>query len=150
MRGPVQPPRVSHMNRISLPGPLREELATIAIDGYPYETCGVLVGACAGGEVRIERVFQARNLNTERARDRYVLDPDDLMSADLAAREAGLEIVGFWHTHPDHPARPSETDREAAWDGYSYVILSVSGAGVEDLRSWRLNGEGFVEEQVEA
>ena len=146
----VQPPRVFHMNRISLPGSLREELATIAIDGYPYETCGVLVGAFADGEVRIEKVFQARNLNTERARDRYVLDPDDLMSADLAAREEGLEIVGFWHTHPDHPARPSETDREAAWDGYSYVILSVSGARVEDLRSWRLNGEGFVEEQVEA
>ena len=136
------------MNRINLPGPLREELATIAANGYPYETCGVLVGACAEGEARIERVFEARNLNTERARDRYVLDPDDLMSADMAARESGLEIVGFWHTHPDHPARPSETDREAAWDGYSYVILSVSGEGVEDLRSWRLNGAGFVEEKV--
>ena len=138
------------MNRISLPAPLRDELATMAIDGYPCETCGVLVGACAGGEVRIEKVFQARNLNTERARDRYELDPDDLMSADLAAREAGLEIVGFWHTHPDHPACPSETDRRAAWDGYSYIILSVSAARVEDLRSWRLNGEGFVEERVEA
>ncbi|MDE0128316.1 MAG: M67 family metallopeptidase [Gammaproteobacteria bacterium] len=122
----------------------------MAVDGYPYETCGVLVGACADDGVRVEKVFQARNLNTERARDRYVLDPDDLMSADLAAREAGLEIVGFWHTHPDHPARPSETDREAAWDGYSYIILSVSGSRVEDLRSWRLNGEGFVEEQVAA
>ncbi|MDE0414682.1 MAG: M67 family metallopeptidase [Gammaproteobacteria bacterium] len=138
------------MNRISLPAPMREELAAIAVDGYPYETCGVLVGACADDGVRVEKVFQARNLNTERARDRYVLDPDDLMSADLAAREAGLEIVGFWHTHPDHPARPSETDREAAWDGYSYIILSVSGSRVEDLRSWRLNGEGFVEEQVAA
>ncbi|MCY3604542.1 MAG: M67 family metallopeptidase [Gammaproteobacteria bacterium] len=138
------------MNRISLPAPLREELATIAVDGYPYETCGVLVGARAGGKVRIEKVSQARNLNTERAHDRYVLDPDDLISADLAAREAGLEVVGFWHTHPDHPAHPSETDREAAWDGYSYVILSVSGKRVEDLRSWRLNGEGFVEERVEA
>ena len=131
-------------------GPLREELATIAVNGYPYETCGVLVGACADGEVRVERVFEARNLNTERAHDRYVLAPDDLMSADLAARKAGLEIVGFWHTHPDHPACPSETDREAAWDGYSYLILSISGAGVEGLRSWRLNGEGFVEERVEA
>lgn len=150
MPDPIQPPRVSPMNRISLPAPLRDELATIAVDGYPYETCGVLVGACAADEVRVEKVFQARNLNTERARDRYVLDPDDLMSADLAAREAGLEIVGFWHTHPDHPALPSETDREAAWDGYSYVILSVSGARVEDLRSWRLNGEGFAEEQVAA
>ncbi len=148
MRHPTQLPCVYPMNRISLPGPLREELAAIAVNGYPYETCGILVGAGANGQVRVERVFEARNLNTERARDRYVLDPDDMMTADLAAREAGLEIVGFWHTHPDHPARPSETDREAAWDGYSYVILSVSGEGMEDLRSWRLNGKGFVEERV--
>ena len=138
------------MNTINLPAPLRDELEKIAVNGYPNETCGVLVGASTDGRVRVERVFQARNLNTERARDRYVLDPDDLMTADEAAREAGLDIVGFWHTHPDHPALPSETDREAAWDGYSYVILSVSGARVEDLRSWRLNGAGFVEEQVAA
>ena len=138
------------MKRISLPGPLRERLATIAVNGYPHETCGVLVGACADGEVRVDEVFEARNLNTERVHDRYLLDPDDLMSADTAAREAGLEIVGFWHTHPDHPARPSDTDREAAWDSYSYLILSISRTGVEDLRSWRLNGEGFVEEQVAA
>lgn len=138
------------MNSIRLPGPLRKELAAMAVDGYPCEACGVLVGGQANGEVRVEQVFQARNLNTERAHDRYVLDPDDLMSADLAAREANLEIVGFWHTHPDHPARPSETDREAAWEGYSYVILSVSRAGVEDLRSWRLNGAGFAEEEVAA
>lgn len=138
------------MNSITLPGPLRKELAAMALKGYPYETCGVLVGGQANGEARVEQVFEARNLNTERARDRYVLDPDDLMSADLAARQAGLDIVGFWHTHPDHPARPSETDRECAWDGYSYVILSVSRARVEDLRSWRLNGEGFVEEKVAA
>lgn len=122
----------------------------MALEGYPCETCGVLVGGQTNGEVRVEQVFQARNLNTERARDRYVLDPDGLMSADLAAREAGLDIVGFWHTHPDHPARPSETDREAAWEGYSYIILSVSRARVEDLRSWRLNGGGFVEEKVAA
>ena len=147
---PIPPPRDPQMNRISLPRPLRDELAAIAVNGYPKETCGVLVGALAGDEVRVEQVFEARNLNTERARDRYLMDPDGLMAADMAAREAGLEIVGFWHTHPDHPARPSETDREAAWDGYSYVILSVSGARVEDLRSWRLNGAGFVEEQVAA
>lgn len=136
------------MNSVLIPRQLRGEMATMAVNGYPHETCGVLAGTCAGGEVRVERVFQARNLNVERARDRYELAPHDLMSADQSAREAGLEIVGFWHTHPDRPARPSETDREAAWNEYSYVILSVSDARVEDLRSWRLNGGGFVEERV--
>ena len=136
------------MNTIRIPEPLRGELETLARDGYPYEACGVLVGAAAAREVRVQRVVPARNLNEERARDRYLMDPEAVMQADQAAREAGLDIVGFWHTHPDHPALPSETDRKAAWEGYSYVIVSVSGGKVEDLRSWRLNGAGFVEERV--
>ncbi len=136
------------MNTLHLPDLLRLKLETMARNGYPNESCGVLVGACGNGEVRVERVFQARNLNTERARDRYRMDPGGILSADQSAREAGLEIVGFWHTHPDHPAHPSETDRKAAWKGYSYVIVSVSAERIEDLRSWRLNSEDFAEEEV--
>jgi proteasome lid subunit RPN8/RPN11 len=59
-----------------------------------------------------------------------------------------LEVVGVWHSHPDHPARPSETDRNGAWEGWSYLILSVTAEGVPDLRSWRLRGEHFEEEDV--
>ncbi len=136
------------MNTLRLPDLLRFKLETMARKGYPNESCGVLVGACGNGEVRVEQVLQARNLNTERARDRYRMDPGAILSADQSAREAGLEIVGFWHTHPDHPAHPSETDRKGAWKGYSYVIISVSAKRIEDLRSWRLNGAGFVEEKV--
>jgi len=57
--------------------------------------------------------------------------------------------VGIWHSHPDHPARPSETDRAAAWEGWSYLIASVTDAGLSELRSWRLSGERFLEEPVE-
>ena len=136
------------MNTVQIPSRLRGELETFAQNGYPLEACGILVGASGKGEARVERVMPARNLNTERARDRYVLDPEAIMAADQAAREAGLEIVGFWHSHPDHPALPSETDRKAAWEGYSYVIVSVRGGQAVELRSWRLNGAGFVEERV--
>ncbi len=105
------------------------------------------------GETRnltlVERITQAGNLATERRADRYRLDPDDFLEADIAARRDGLEIVGIWHTHPDHPSRPSLTDLEAAWEGYSYVIVSVGAGGVHDTRSWRLAGDEFVEQSIE-
>jgi len=136
--------------RLQLPSALREQLEAFARAGYPDEACGLLIGRTAGGAVRIERLTSARNLNRTRARDRYELDPRDFLAADREARSAGLEIVGIWHTHPDHPARPSETDRAAAWTGYSYVIVSVSARDVAEMRSWRLAGEEFHEETIEA
>lgn len=117
--------------------------------GYPHETCGVLVGRNEGGLSRAARAAQARNLSGDRAGERYELDPGDFVAADSAARERGLAIVGIWHSHPDHPAEPSETDRAAAWEGWSYLILSVSARGVEASRSWRLVGGAFQEEKLE-
>jgi len=133
-----------------LPHAPRAELEGLVRAGHPHETCGVLVGSPRpGGGARVERVVACRNLNTERARDRYDLDPDDYLQAEIAARRDGLEIVGIWHSHPDHPARPSETDRAAAWEGWSYLILSVAADGVRDVRSWRLDGVGFAEEDIQ-
>lgn len=133
---------------LNFPIELRRDLEATVRRGYPHETCGLLVGRPGAPGATVTRVAQARNLNTVRARDRYELDPDDFMKADQAARADGLEIVGIWHSHPDHPARPSETDRAAAWEGWSYVILSVSATGVEDFRSWRLERETFREEPM--
>jgi proteasome lid subunit RPN8/RPN11 len=132
-----------------LPPALRCRIAAWATDGYPQEACGLLLGREGGGSVEVVDVRLARNLNRERARDRYELDLSALLAADLAAREARLEIVGVWHSHPDHPARPSETDRAAAWPGWSYVILAVEQGSAAELRSWRLDGGVFVEERVE-
>ena len=86
-----------------------------------------------------EVVHPARNLNVERAHDRYELDPRDQLAAERAARDSGREVIGVWHTHPDHPATPSETDRAAAWSGWSYLILSVVRGELAELRSWRLD-----------
>jgi proteasome lid subunit RPN8/RPN11 len=116
--------------------------------GYPREACGLLVGRRIDPDTLVEDLVEARNLNRERPGDRYELDPDAFEAADREARGRGLEIVGIWHTHPDHPAVPSTTDRERAWVGWSYLIAAVGPGGVTEVRSWRLHGDAFVEEVV--
>ncbi|MDQ2696098.1 MAG: M67 family metallopeptidase [Pseudomonadota bacterium] len=136
------------MTTLYLPDSVRRQLEAWTAQGYPYETCGVLVGTQQEGEVRVQRAVQARNLNTGRARDRYDLAMDDYAAAEDAAVADGLDIVGIWHSHPDHPARPSETDRQRAWGGWSYVIVAVHQGQAVDLRSWRLAGDHFTEESI--
>jgi proteasome lid subunit RPN8/RPN11 len=131
-----------------LPSDIRATIEARIRSGYPEETCGLLVGRQEKGRAETVRATLARNLNRDRAQDRYELDPADFLAADLAAREAKLEIVGVWHSHPDHPAEPSETDRAAAWEGWSYVIAEVTSSGVAAVRSWRLQGPRFVEEPI--
>jgi proteasome lid subunit RPN8/RPN11 len=131
-----------------LPSEVRAEIEGWIRAGYPEETCGLLIGRHHNGRTETARATQAKNLNRQRARDRYELDPADFLAADLGARESGLEIVGVWHSHPDHPAEPSETDRAAAWEGWSYVIVEVTRAGVAAVRSWRLQDERFHEEPI--
>jgi len=133
---------------LRLPTSQRLQLEAWVRAGYPMETCGLMLGRAERGIPVVQAVRQARNLNSERAHDRYELDPEDFLAADREARAEGLEILGVWHSHPDHPAVPSETDREAAWPGWSYVILEVAAGSVAALRSWRLAGAAFEEEEI--
>ena len=140
-----------HMSTLHLPREFRATLASWAEAAYPYEICGLLIGERTSADHAIKSVTQASNLNRERPHDRFDMDPQDVMDADNAARAQGMEVLGVWHTHPDHPARPSETDRLAAWPEWSYVILEVTGDGVHDMRSWRLNdAQGFDEEVIQS
>lgn len=122
-----------------------ERLEKLARAGYPNEVCGVLVGRSGSDGTTVVRAEEAANLAVERRRDRYVLDPDDFRAADEAARRDSLDIVGIWHTHPDHPAEPSPTDLERAWEGYAYLIVAVHEGRVVDRRCWQLDGDRFVE-----
>ncbi|MCU0525487.1 MAG: M67 family metallopeptidase [Elainella sp. Prado103] len=82
-------------------------------------------------------------------RDRYWIDPQDLLQAQKQGRDRGLQIIGFYHSHPDHPALPSETDRRLAWAEYAYLIGSVQQGRAVDWQSWRLNqAEQFEAETV--
>lgn len=133
---------------LRLPRRLRAELEGQAAARYPHEACGLLLGSLADGCCAVATARPARNLNAERSHDRYELDPADYLAAERDAKAAGLVLVGVWHTHPDHPARPSATDREFAWPGWSYLILSVGREGVREMRSWRLAGKEFEEEEI--
>lgn len=105
--------------------------------GYPDEVCGVM----AGEGDRVEESMECKNLNTERAHDRYELDPASFNAADSEARGKGLGITGIYHSHPDHPARPSETDRQRAWGGWGYLIMSVEKGAFKEATLWYLNGK---------
>jgi len=128
-----------------------QRVRDLAVAAYPSEGCGVLLGRRDGTRMLIVDATSARNMWTERSADRYDLDPGDFLRADRDARSRGLDVSGIWHSHPDHPARPSEFDRDHAWPGLSYVIVSVEGGRVADTRSWRLSDdrERFEEEVIE-
>jgi proteasome lid subunit RPN8/RPN11 len=134
---------------LHLSNSVRDELVAWVRAGYPQETCGVLVGRVRNETVAVTRAARAGNMNRKRAHDRFELDPRDFLEADRAARAEGREIVGIWHSHPDHRAEPSETDRLAAWSGWSYLIVPVDRQGVGAMRSWRLVEKHFVEETLE-
>ncbi len=142
---------------LRLPLELRRQLELVVDASYPFEACGVMIGRTeisgsapqARRTVVVEDVFHARNLSAARAHDRFLLDPEDYLAAVRVARQRGLEVIGFWHSHPDHPARPSATDLEAAWRGHSYLIISTAAFGANVLRSWRLRDGRFFEEPID-
>ena len=106
---------------------------------YPYECCGLMIGKMST-DTRVVHTFRkCRNLNKERARDRYELDPLDHLRTQQEFEGTEFEIVGIYHSHPDHPSRPSQTDTDAAHHGYSYVIVSVQQGTVASANSWVLN-----------
>ena len=98
-----------------------------AVRDYPHECCGFLFGRQSGSETKVEAVVPADNTRSDSPRNRFEIGAAELFRADKTARSQGLGVVGFYHSHPDAPARPSGYDRERGWPGYCYVIVSVSG-----------------------
>jgi proteasome lid subunit RPN8/RPN11 len=110
---------------------------------YPDECCGLLLGRIdENGRRRVEDIMPAPNAGQaeERCR-RFRIEPDEFMRAEKRARLRGLDVIGFYHSHPDHPAAPSEYDREQALPFYSYVILSVRKGVAAEISSWELSGD---------
>ena len=134
---------------------------------YPNECCGVMLGKANGAWKEVTEVVPLQNLrhdprraqellpveDTEREteRNRFLIDPLDQLRVEKDARARGLDVLGYYHSHPDHPARPSNYDREHAWPWYSYVILSVDRGTPRDLTCWVLSEDrlAFQPEQVE-
>jgi proteasome lid subunit RPN8/RPN11 len=116
---------------VRIPRAVVDEILAHALAGYPFEVCGVLVGDGAESSRRVVKALRVENGERESPRVRYQIAPEDLMRIQRQEREAGLEIVGYYHSHPDHPARPSETDRRIAAEGLSdgviHVVIGVEG-----------------------
>jgi proteasome lid subunit RPN8/RPN11 len=108
---------------------------------YPHECCGVLLGRMDGEERRVTEIVRCGNTRHDRPQDRYHIDPRELVRIQRQGHERGLDIVGFYHSHPDHPARWSQTDlAEAHWIGCSYVITSVENGRAAATNSFALLG----------
>ena len=118
-----------------------DEIRRHGEETYPQESCGVLLGNASDDERRVAAVVRCRNARDNSPHNRYSIDPAELVRVQCEARDRGLEIVGFYHSHPDHPAQWSQTDfEEAHWIGCSYVITSVERGRAGETRSFLLSG----------
>jgi proteasome lid subunit RPN8/RPN11 len=133
---------------------LQDEIAAHGAAAYPYEGCGLLLGKCVDGDNVVVALYPAENrwAVEEEKRVRFHIAPQDMLQAELAALRQGLDIVGIFHSHPDHEPVASARDLAwATWPGYSYLITEVREARPQQSRSWQLREDrtGFVEEALE-
>jgi proteasome lid subunit RPN8/RPN11 len=101
---------------------------------YPHECCGALVGR----DDRVDAVVALPNTTEEGPRRRFLVRPSDYRLAEQRASELGGELLGFYHSHPDHPARPSQYDLDHAWPNFAYIIVAVAQARAEAMTVWYL------------
>jgi proteasome lid subunit RPN8/RPN11 len=129
---------------------LLERIREYGRERYPHECCGFLLGRSRGGGRRVVRLRAAVNEHPDSPRNRYFIPPEEYLEAERIAEREGIEVVGFYHSHPDTPAAPSEFDRTHALPGVSYVIVSVRGGEPGEIRSFSLSPdqEHFQEETV--
>jgi proteasome lid subunit RPN8/RPN11 len=130
-----------------------EKIRAHGSKAYPEECCGALLGHDATGETprEILGLYALVNRREDSPRNRFAVSSLDVLEAEKAASREGLEVVGWYHSHPDHPARPSEYDREHAWPWYSYIIVNVNCGSPMEMTSWRLeeDRERYSEQAIE-
>jgi proteasome lid subunit RPN8/RPN11 len=135
-------------------GQLAEKIRTHGAETYPHECCGALLGRDSGEvagsdpakypvapEREILALYPLVNRRDDSPRNRFSVTSEDVMAAEKAARAKDMDVVGWYHSHPDHPARPSRFDRDHAWPWYSYIIVSVQNGAPQEMTSWRLNDD---------
>lgn len=146
---------------------LLQQICGHAEQTYPEECCGILLGRLGAGEKMLIEVLPTRNAWSETTalelqalqiapsrhaaatarRDRYWIDPGDLLQAQKLARSRDQQIIGIYHSHPDHEAVPSECDRRLAWSTYAYLIVSVRAGKAAEALCWQLNEVGQFESE---
>jgi proteasome lid subunit RPN8/RPN11 len=114
----------------------KENLAIIkkhVAEIFPYEACGAMLGVFDGDDKKITKIFPAQNKYRKIAWDAFEIEPKDMLEIDKLSRKENIEVIGFYHSHPNHPAIPSNTDIGASWPYYSYTIVSIKGNNLEDV-----------------
>jgi proteasome lid subunit RPN8/RPN11 len=129
--------------QLKISSELTDKIRAHGAQTYPHECCGALLGRDT--EVADRRVYREIhalyplvNRRDDSPNNRFSVTSQDVLDAEKAARQQGLEVVGWYHSHPDHPARPSQYDRDHAWPWYSYIIVSVANRIPDEMTSWRL------------
>ena len=129
---------MSQATTIQLSKAIDERIRAHGRQTYPHECCGALLGKGLAQERKVEDILPLKNQHEQSPRNRFVLTPVDVRDAEAQAKSIGAEVLGWYHSHPDAPARPSEFDREHAWPWYSYIIVSVKAGQDQEMTSWRL------------
>ncbi len=132
---------------------LSDKIRAHGAETYPHECCGALLGrdldapttrssdGAALPSREVTALFPLVNRRDDSPRNRFAVTSDDVRDAEKAAREKGIDVVGWYHSHPDHPAKPSQFDQDHAWPWYSYIIVSVANGRPETMTSWRLTDD---------
>jgi proteasome lid subunit RPN8/RPN11 len=134
-------------SRIRIPADVGTAMRRHAAAAYPEECCGALLGSQRGV---VHEIVPLENASSAERRRRFVVTSADFLRAEAAAAASGLDLLGFYHSHPDHPAVPSQFDLDHAWPNFSYPIISVREGRPADIRSWRLSTDrsAFHEEWI--
>lgn len=128
------------------------QLQQHGVAAYPEEGAGLILGLDTGGKKLVTKLIMLENTREAGARhNRYQLTPKDFQQAEAEASRLGVEVLGVFHSHPDHPNQPSEFDRENALPAFTYIITSINAGKAAGSRSWRLKDDrsGFEEESIE-
>jgi proteasome lid subunit RPN8/RPN11 len=124
---------------LRMPGGLLEEIRREGERAYPGECCGVLAGRATSSK-EVVRLVPMANRRTDDPH-RYLISPDDLRRITIELGRSRLDVLGFYHSHPDHPAAPSAYDVEHAWPWYSYIIVRVENGQAAEITSWELDDD---------
>ena len=118
----------------------RAQIEREAMAVYPNECCGIIFGTQRNGQRHVTLLQRVQNdFETGERYHRFSISPKNLMDAEKLAADRHELVLGFYHSHPDHPAKPSEFDREHAWPFYSYVIISVARSSAGEIKCWQLD-----------
>jgi proteasome lid subunit RPN8/RPN11 len=134
---------------------IREELIrrirAHGVETYPFECCGAVLGRDRDGGREVIDLLPLPNRREDSPRNRFEVTAEDVIEAEKIAREKQIGLIGWYHSHPDAPARPSEYDRDHAWPWYSYIIVSIQTREPREMNSWRLRDDrsGYEPEALE-